>query len=343
VSSVGWGGGEAAIWSAGQVPAAFVDGPVMGPAQQRQVGQVGGAAVDPVVEVVGVAPAQGAVAAGEHTATVADGQGAGLGGVDDPGGPAEVQGLAGGAAQGWGQQGHGSPQLHLESRRAGWVVGRRGRFWGRRLVVSAGAVVGGGAVVRAMVVVDPAAARMLTAGLVVAVRGVAGDQDPGQRPSQASRRHAAGVRGPAHPSSPPSPSGWPRRLSRSTVTSSWGRMPPVWGSWPPSRARRASSARASARRWPPERGSSASAGRARGSRAASRVWPASGSSSPSMATRSSTVRVSHRPRRPWRRSAAWSAPLGSMTWRRYPTARRSRGGSRRRATWSRTGSASAAT
>ena len=40
----------------------------------------------------------------------------------------------------------------------------------------------------------------------------------------------------------------PSRLSRSTVTVSCGRTPPVWGSRPPSKARRASSARASARR-----------------------------------------------------------------------------------------------
>ena len=57
------------------------------------------------------------------------------------------------------------------------------------------------------------------------------------------------------------------RLSRSTITVSWGRTPPVWGRWPASRLRRASSVRASARRWLPLRWSSALAGRARGSRA----------------------------------------------------------------------------
>jgi hypothetical protein len=82
-------------------------------------------------------------------------------------------------------------------------------------------------------------------------------------PSQASRRHASGPRGPAPPASPPSPPGWPRRLYRSTVTVSWGRTPPVWGSWPASRVRRASSVRASARRWPPERGHRRWAGQGR--------------------------------------------------------------------------------
>jgi hypothetical protein len=82
-------------------------------------------------------------------------------------------------------------------------------------------------------------------------------------PSQASRRHASGPRGPAPPASPPSPPGWPRRLSRSKVTVSWGRTPPVWGSWPASRVRRASSVRASARRWPPERGHRRWAGQGR--------------------------------------------------------------------------------
>jgi hypothetical protein len=48
------------------------------------------------------------------------------------------------------------------------------------------------------------------------------------------------------------------------ATSSWGRTPPDWGSWPASRARRASSTRASARRCSPLRGSSALAGRGPG-------------------------------------------------------------------------------
>ena len=134
---------------------------------------------------------------------------------------------------------------------------------------------------------------------------VAGDQDPGDRPVTGQPPTRLRVQRPAPPVSPPSPPGWPRRLSRSTVTSSWGRTPPVWGSRPASRVRRASSARASARRWPPLRSSLALVGRASGSRAASRVWPASGSSSPFTATMPSQVGDSHNPRCCWRRSA-WS-------------------------------------
>ena len=40
-----WGGGELAVGSADEPPAARVDGPVMGPADQGQVGQVGGATI----------------------------------------------------------------------------------------------------------------------------------------------------------------------------------------------------------------------------------------------------------------------------------------------------------
>ena len=72
---------------------------MVGPAQQGQVGKVGGAAVEPVAQVVGLAPGQGALAAGEDTAAVADGQGSSLGGRDDPAAAADLQRLAGGAAQ----------------------------------------------------------------------------------------------------------------------------------------------------------------------------------------------------------------------------------------------------
>jgi hypothetical protein len=71
--SAWWGGGQPPIRSAGQLPAALMDRPMMGPADQGQVGQVGRAAVDPVAQMVGFAPAQGAGTAGEDTATVADG------------------------------------------------------------------------------------------------------------------------------------------------------------------------------------------------------------------------------------------------------------------------------
>jgi hypothetical protein len=57
--------------------------------------KVGGAAVQPVTQVVGLAPGQGSLAAGEDTAAVTHGQGGTLGGLDDPGGPADLQGLVG--------------------------------------------------------------------------------------------------------------------------------------------------------------------------------------------------------------------------------------------------------
>ncbi len=84
---------------------------------------------------------------------------------------------------------------------------------------------------------------------------VAGDQDPGDGAVAGQPPAGLGVQRPGPAGLPAQPIGWPRRLSRSTVTSSWGRTPPLWGSWPLSRVRRASSVRASARRWPPLRAS----------------------------------------------------------------------------------------
>src|SRR5215217_3549861 len=105
VSSMGWGGGQLPVGLSGKLPAAVVDGPMMSPAQQHQVGQVGRATVQPVPQVMGFAPGQGAGTAGEDTAPITRGQGGALGGGHDPGGPAQVQGLAGDAAQDRGQQG----------------------------------------------------------------------------------------------------------------------------------------------------------------------------------------------------------------------------------------------
>ena len=70
-----WGGDQAAVGISLQLPAALVDGPVVGSAEQGEVVEVGGAAMEPVAEVVGFAPAQGSLAVGEDTAAVADGQG----------------------------------------------------------------------------------------------------------------------------------------------------------------------------------------------------------------------------------------------------------------------------
>jgi hypothetical protein len=64
------------------VPAVVVHDPVVVPAEEHQVRQLGGAAVGPEPDVVGVAPAGWAAAAGERAAAVADDEGAsgGLGG-----------------------------------------------------------------------------------------------------------------------------------------------------------------------------------------------------------------------------------------------------------------------
>ena len=99
MSSVGRGGGEAAVGLAGQPPAALMDRSMVGSAQQGQVGQVGGAAVEPVAQMMGFAPGQRPVTVGEDTAAVADGQGGPLGGLDDPGGPPDLQWLGGGPAR----------------------------------------------------------------------------------------------------------------------------------------------------------------------------------------------------------------------------------------------------
>ena len=62
-------------------------------AEQGEVVEVGGSAAGPVVEVVGVAPWVGAVAAGEDAARVAVDEGAALRGGDDTGAAAEVEDL----------------------------------------------------------------------------------------------------------------------------------------------------------------------------------------------------------------------------------------------------------
>jgi hypothetical protein len=210
VGSMRWGGGQPPVGLSGKLPAAVMDRPVMGPAQEYQVGQVGGAAIQPVPQVVSLTPGQGPVTARDDTAAVADGQGGSLAGLDDPGGPADVQGLA------------GRPPRTGGSRAAA--------SWSRQP-----------AVVRGMVVLG-------AAGVVMLAGGVAGDQDPGHG-AVAGQPPTRPIQGP-RPVSPPRRLR-PRGLSRFTTTISWGRTPPVWGSRPWSRLRRASSVRASAGRWPP--------------------------------------------------------------------------------------------
>jgi hypothetical protein len=132
-----------------------MDRPMMGPAQQDQVGQVGRAAVQPGDQMVGLAPGKGPLATGDHAAAVADREGGALGGLDDPGGAAHIQRLAGGATEDRGQQGGGG----LEP--------------GGQAVVAAGLAV---AAVATGFTVAVAAAGVL----VVVVAGVAGDQDSGR-------------------------------------------------------------------------------------------------------------------------------------------------------------------
>src|SRR5829696_9116095 len=63
--------------------------------------------MEPVPQMVGLAPGQGPFTVGEDTAPVPDGQGGALAGLDDPGGPADLQRLGRGPTQDRGQQGHG--------------------------------------------------------------------------------------------------------------------------------------------------------------------------------------------------------------------------------------------
>lgn len=79
-------------------PAAFVAEDVVAATQQHEVGEVGGAAVGPVNDVVCIAPPGWAVAAGEDTAAVAMRKGAVLGWARVAGASAEVEDL--GAASG---------------------------------------------------------------------------------------------------------------------------------------------------------------------------------------------------------------------------------------------------
>jgi hypothetical protein len=70
VSSMWWGGGEAPVRPALESPAALMDRPVMGSAEQGEVREVGRTAVQPVPEVMALAPGQGAGAVGKDTAAV---------------------------------------------------------------------------------------------------------------------------------------------------------------------------------------------------------------------------------------------------------------------------------
>jgi hypothetical protein len=92
----GRAGGQPPVGLSLPPPAALVDRPMMGPPHQHQVGQVGGAAVQPGPQTMGLTPGQRPSTAGDHTAAVAHGQGGALGGLHDPGGPDAAGGRPGG-------------------------------------------------------------------------------------------------------------------------------------------------------------------------------------------------------------------------------------------------------
>ena len=87
-----WGGpGEVLVGGGGHGPAVAVGDPVVIAAHEGQVRDVGGAAVAPPGDVVGVAPADGCVTAGEHAAAVACGEGSALVAVGEADLAAQVQ------------------------------------------------------------------------------------------------------------------------------------------------------------------------------------------------------------------------------------------------------------
>ena len=71
----GWGDDPGGAVAHGEVPDALVVGGVVAGAEQGQVVEVGGAAVAPMDEVVGVAAVRGYAAAGDDAASVAGGTG----------------------------------------------------------------------------------------------------------------------------------------------------------------------------------------------------------------------------------------------------------------------------
>jgi hypothetical protein len=77
--------------------------------------------------MVGFAPGQGPLTVGEDTAAVADREGVALGGLDDPGGPADLQRLGRGPTQGRGQQGRGGSEPPFQPLDAVGIVSHRWR------------------------------------------------------------------------------------------------------------------------------------------------------------------------------------------------------------------------
>jgi hypothetical protein len=183
VDGVGWRSG--ARRAGGSAASRLMDGPMMSPAQQDQVGQVGGAAMPPVPQMMGLTPGKGPVAAREDAAAVAHGQ-----------------------ARRW--PGWTTRVVRPTSR--GWVGAPPRTGGSRAAAVWSWSVRPAG----------PPGSSRATPGLV----GWRVTRIRVRAPSQASRRPPSGANGPAQPTSPPSRVR-PWRLSRSTVTVSWGRTPPV--------------------------------------------------------------------------------------------------------------------
>jgi len=219
VSSVGWGGGEGPVGLAVQPPAALMHRMMMPAAHQHQVPQIGGAAVEPVAQVVGVAPGHRPVTPREPATTVAHRQRGPLRGGDHPGGAAHLQRLRWGTTKDRWQQGHrgmesgcqpggrvvvagfrgGSPSPQCSdagcwpASQPGWPSPpSRSGWWWRSRVTSTRVTVA----------------------------------------SQASRRAVSAGSGPTQPPSAPGSPGSPSRLASSIVTVTWGRTPPVCGSRP---------------------------------------------------------------------------------------------------------------
>jgi hypothetical protein len=95
----------------------------------------------------------------------------------------------------------------------------------------------------------PGLGAVVVAGLAAMVLGgVAADQDPGQGPVTGQPVTGLGFQGPGPAALTPKGGLVAEQAVQIDGDQTLGRTPPVWGSWPPSRVRRASSARASARR-----------------------------------------------------------------------------------------------
>ena len=98
-ASGGGGEGELAVGVAGEAPAAFMQVAMMGATQDRQIGQIGAAAVGPVDEMMAVQPV-GVLAAREAAAAVTPAE---LGlepGGDGPGAASDPDGAAFGVVEG---------------------------------------------------------------------------------------------------------------------------------------------------------------------------------------------------------------------------------------------------